>query len=249
MKGGVQTGQEQRAVAGEGHAALCVSILIPVYNEAQFIEAVLRKVAADPIEKEIIVIDDGSTDGTAQRLRELQQELPIDVITHPRNQGKGQAIRSGLQRCRGVFVMIQDADLEYDPEDYPRLLKPLLERRATIVYGSRFIGAHRASYFWHRLGNWVLTTMTNILFNASLTDVETGYKAFRREVAESLSLQAKGFEFEVEFTCKVLKRSHMIFEVPISYYGRSYAEGKKITWVDGLQAIWVILCCRVNGRA
>ena len=223
-----------------------VSILIPVYNEERFLEAVLRKVCASPIEKEIVVVDDGSTDGTSALLRRLSGELPLRVITHPRNQGKGRAIRSAIAASHGEILLIQDSDLEYDPEDYPVLLKPLFMRRAEVVYGSRFLGAHRASYFWHRLGNWMITTMVNLLFNASLTDVETGYKAFRRSLVEQLTLRAMGFEFEVEVTCKILRRGHLIFEVPVTYYGRTYAEGKKITWKDGIHALWVILGCRVS---
>ena len=223
-----------------------VSILIPVYNEVRCVEPVLRKVCASPIEKDVVVVDDGSTDGTAALLERLARELPLRIITQPRNRGKGQAIRSAIEHSRGDIVLIQDGDLEYDPEDYPALLKPLFTRRAEVVYGSRFLGAHRASYFWHRLGNWVITMLVNVLFNASLTDVETGYKAFRRSVVQDLPLRAMGFEFEVEFTCKVLSKHHMIFEVPIAYYGRTYADGKKITWKDGFYALWVILGCRLR---
>lgn len=225
-----------------------VSILVPAYNEAPSIELVVRRVCAAVVDAEVIVVDDGSTDETGTILARLAQELPIEVIRHPRNLGKGRAVRSALDRSRGQIVLIQDADLEYDPEDYPTLLKPLRERRAEVVYGSRFLGPHRASYFWHRLGNWVITTLVNVLFNASLTDVETGYKAFRREALDGLSLRASGFEVEVELTCKVLRAGHTIFEVPVSYYGRSYAEGKKITWRDGMYALWVILYCRLNPR-
>ena len=223
-----------------------ISILIPAYNEAPFIERVLRKVLATSVEKEVIVVDDGSTDATAEILARLARELPIHVVRHPRNLGKGQAIRSALAHSRGEIILIQDADLEYDPQDYPVLLKPLWEEQATVVYGSRFLGAHRASYFWHRLGNWIITTLVNLLFNTSLTDVETGYKVFRRKAIDGMALRACRFDFEVEVTCKLLGRGHMIFEVPVAYYGRSYAEGKKVTWRDGVQALWVIVCCRVN---
>ena len=223
-----------------------VSVLIAAYNEAPLIETLLRKVCTASLDKEVIVVDDGSTDETGAILSRLERELPIQVIRHPRNLGKGRAIRSALARSRGRILLIQDADLEYDPEDYPVLLKPLLERRATVVYGSRFLGAHRASYFWHRLGNWVITTLVNVLFNTSLTDVETGCKAFRREAVEDFPLRASRFEFEAEVTCKVVRHGQTIFEVPVSYYGRSYAEGKKITWRDGVHALWVILCCRFN---
>ena len=226
-----------------------VSVLMPVYNEERFIEPVVRKVCASPIEKEVIVVDDGSTDGTGAVLERLARELPLRVVTHERNLGKGRAIRSALEVSRGAILLIQDGDLEYDPDDYPVVLKPLFARRAEVVFGSRFLGAHRASYFWHRVGNWVITTLVNLLFNASLTDVETGSKAFRRSALEGLTLRAKRFEFEVEFTCKILRRRHMIFEVPVAYYGRSYAEGKKITWKDGVYALWVILGCRLSPAA
>ena len=225
-----------------------VSILVPVYNEERFLEQALRKASAAPFEKEIIAVDDGSQDGTKRILNRLSRELPLRVITHERNHGKGRAIRSAIETSRGSILLVQDADLEYDPDDYPALLKPLFHRRAEVVFGSRFLGAHRASYFWHRVGNWIITTLVNVLFNASLTDVETGYKAFRRELVQSLPMRATGFEFEVEVACKLLRAGHMIFEVPISYYGRSYAEGKKITWKDGVEALWVILCCRLNPR-
>ena len=225
-----------------------VGVLMAAYNEAPWIETVLRKVAAVAFDTEIIVVDDGSTDATGEILARLARTLPIRVVRHPRNLGKGRAIRSALDVSRAPILLIQDADLEYDPEDYAGLLKPLLEGRAAVVYGSRFLGAHRAIYFWHRVGNWVITMMVNVLFNTSLTDVETGSKAFRREVVQALPLRASRFEFEVELTCKVVRRGHSIFEVPVSYYGRSYSEGKKITWRDGVYALWVIACCRLNPR-
>lgn len=177
----------------------------------------------------------------------LAAELPLRVLRHRCNQGKGAAIRTGLSAARGAYVLIQDADREYDPDDYPALLSPVEKGRASAVYGSRFLGPHRASYFWHRLGNWLITTMVNVLFNASLTDVETGYKLFPTAQLRAMALRSRGFEFEVEVTCKWLKAGDTIFEVPVSYYGRSYAEGKKITWRDGIQALWVILRCRVAG--
>ena len=225
-----------------------VSIIIPAYNEARFIASVVRKVCASPIPKDVIVVDDGSTDGSPAILAELARELPIQVVTHPKNQGKGRAIHTGLAKSTGPIVLIQDADEEYDPEDYPALLKPIWEGRTSVVYGSRFLGAHRATYFWHRLGNWLITTFLDLLFNASLTDVESGYKVFRREVVAPLRLRAAKYDIEVELTCKLLKQGHTIFEVPIAYYGRSYAEGKKITWRDGVAALAVILWCRLNPR-
>lgn len=229
-----------------GAAEPTVTILVPVYNEARLVEPLLRKVSAMPLDKQLLVIDDGSQDGSSEILTRLQPELGFELIRHARNRGKGAAIRSGLEAARGRFVLIQDADQEYDPDDYGVLLAPLLKGRATIVYGSRFLGPHRASYFWHRLGNWIITTSVNLLFNASLTDVETGYKVFRRDRVQGLALRASGFDIEVELTCKLLRRGEGIFEVPISYYGRSYAEGKKITWRDGVIALWVIAACRMH---
>ena len=223
-----------------------VSVIIPVYNEEEFIESLIRKVYASSVPRQVVVVDDGSTDGTGAILGRLQPELGLEVARQGKNPGKGQAVRTGIARCHGTVVLIQDADLEYDPEDYAQLLKPLKDRRTDVVYGSRFLGAHRASYFWHRLGNWMVTTFVNILFNASLTDVESGYKVFRRQVLDGLMLRSKGFEFEVEITCKLLQRRHVIFEVPISYYGRTYAEGKKITWRDGLVALGMTLWYRLN---
>lgn len=206
----------------------------------------LREVAAAPFDKEILVVNDGSTDATGAILSRLERELPIQVITHPRNLGKGQAIRSGFTRAAGAFLLIQDADFEYYPQDYRTLLTPLLEQRATVVYGSRFLGPCRTSPVWHRVGNWLTTTLVNLLFHGSLTDVGTGYKAFRRDVLERVSWRASGFDFEVEVTCKVLRSGQRIVEVPVSYAHRSYTEGKKMTWTDGLWAVWVILCCRLN---
>ncbi len=225
-----------------------LSILIPVYNEAATVDAVLRDVRRHAPDAELVVVDDGSNDGTQSLLARLASELGFQLVRHARNQGKGAAIRSALAAARGEVALIQDADLEYDPGDYAQLLAPLRKGRSQVVYGSRFLGPHRASYFWHRLGNWVITTLVNLLFNASLTDVETGFKAFRRELVQGIPLRARSFEFEVEVTCKLLRRGHAIFEVPISYYGRSYAEGKKITWRDGVTALWWILRCRLDPR-
>lgn len=224
-----------------------LTILIPAFNEAPTIERVVRKVSTRMPEAELIVVDDGSTDGTAAILDRLAATLPLRLLRHKRNQGKGAAIRAGLSAARGAYVLIQDADLEYDPDDYPALLAPVEKGRATAVYGSRFLGPHRASYFWHRFGNWLITLMVNLLFNASLTDVETGYKLFPTTGLRAMALRSRSFEFEVEVTCKWLKAGQTIFEVPVSYYGRSYAEGKKITWRDGIQALWIILRCRVAG--
>ena len=222
------------------------TILVPVYNEHALVETTLRRVVASPVAREIVVVDDGSVDGTTALLQRLQPELGFRLLRHERNEGKGRAIVTGLAHARGDFILIQDADLEYDPEDYGALLKPLETGRADVVYGSRFLGPHRASYFWHRLGNWIVTTFVNVLFNSSLTDVETGYKVFRRELMQGIRLRSKGFEFEIEITCKLLRAGRTIFEVPISYYGRTYAEGKKITWRDGLVALGMTLWYRLN---
>jgi len=226
-------------------SAPLTTILVPVYNERAFVEATLRGVFASPIAKEVVVVDDGSTDGTTELLERLEPELGFQLFRHKHNQGKGRALVTGLTHARGDVVLIQDGDLEYDPADYPAMLKPLLHGRSAVVYGSRFLGPHRATYFWHRVGNGIVTTWVNLLFNASLTDVETGYKGFRRDVLQQIPLRARGFEFEVEVTCKLLRQGQTIFEVPVSYYGRTYAEGKKITWRDGIIALWVTLWCRV----
>lgn len=225
-----------------------VTILIPVFNEERFVEALLQSVVRVAGASEIVVIDDGSTDQTPEVLARLSRELPIRLIAHPRNMGKGAALRTGLAAAHRDIILIQDADLELNPEDYPQLLKPILQRKASIVYGSRFLGSHRTISFWSRFGNWVIATLVNLLFHATLTDVETGYKVFRKEVLKDIHLRSCGFDFDVEFTCKVLQAGHTIFEVPVVYYGRTYAEGKKVTWKDGVEAIRVILGCRLNRR-
>ena len=223
-----------------------VSILIPVYNEAATVDRLLTKVTAHRAGADVIVVDDGSTDGTTALLERWAGQGAIRLIRHERNRGKGAAVRTALDAAAGEILLIQDADLEYDPEDYPMLLKPLREGRADVVFGSRFLGAHRATFFWHRLANGALTTLVNLLFNTSLTDMETGYKAFHRRVLQGVTLRAQRFDFEPEFTCRVLRNGYHIFEVPIAYYGRTYAEGKKITWKDGLHALWTILRIRVG---
>jgi len=225
-----------------------VTVIIPTYNEAPCIETLLRRVLAVPVDKEIIVVNDGSTDGTGQILARLQDELPFRLLTQKRNYGKGCALRSGLAISRGDIILFQDADLEYSPEEYRMLLEPLRGGGASIVYGSRFLGAQRAPCSWHRFGNWIITALINRCFHVSLTDVETGHKAFRRQVIDSLSLQALRFEVEVEVTCKALRQGLMIWEVPISYQRRGYAEGKKVTWKDGVHAIWVIVQCWLEYR-
>ncbi len=226
-----------------------LSVLVPVYNEERSIEAVLRRVVATPVEKEVIVINDGSTDGTSTILSRLSTALPIQRVTHDQNRGKGAAIRSGFSRSRGDILLVQDADFECDPSHYPSLLEPFTDPAVMVVYGSRFLRPTRASFGLHRLANRTITTWVRLFFGGSLTDAETGYKVFRRRVFEPLALRAKRFEFEVEFTCKVLRQGYAITEVSVAYlHRRSYTEGKKITWKDGVYALWVILCCRINPR-
>ncbi len=215
-----------------------LSILIPVYNERATILEILNRVQAVPFEKEIIVVDDGSTDGTRELLAQAQGAT---MLYHERNQGKGAAIRTALQRATGDIIVIQDADLEYDPRDYKQLIEPIVEGRAKVVYGSRFLGPRMAMFFWHMIANKMLTLMTNILYDAILSDMETGYKAFRADVIKGIRLRSHRFDFEPEVTAKILKRHIRIFEVPISYYGREYNEGKKIGMKDGFVAIWTLL--------
>lgn len=230
-----------------------LSIIVPAYNERATIEEILRRVREAPldsdlnVEKEIIVVDDGSTDGTREILARIASEHPdIKVLFHDRNRGKGAAIRTALQHVTGDYVVIQDADLEYDPRDYSVLLRPLIEGKADVVYGSRFLGPHRAFLFLHYLGNKFLNLVTNILYDTILTDMETCYKMFRTDVIRNIPLKARGFEFEPEVTAKVLKRGYRVFEVPISYSGRDFAEGKKIhPWKDGLRALWTLIKYRV----
>ena len=220
-----------------------LSVIIPVYNERATIREILNRVRAVDVgmEKEIIVVDDGSTDGTRELLREEEARGDILLVFHERNQGKGAAVRTGIERASGDIILIQDADLEYDPRDYPQLLQPLIEGKASVVYGSRFLGPRKAMLFWHALGNKFLTLVTNILYDSILSDMETGYKAFRAEVIKGIPLRSRRFEFEPEVTAKILKRGHRIYEVPISYTGREYHEGKKITWRDGFIALWTLI--------
>ena len=216
-----------------------LSILIPIYNERATILEIARRVQAVPFEKEIIAVDDGSTDGTRELLPQLEKDGVI-VLRHDKNQGKGAAIRTALARASGDIIVIQDADLEYDPRDYKQLVEPIVEGRAKVVYGSRFLGPRMAMFFWHMLANKMLTLMTNILYDAILSDMETGYKAFRADVIKSIPLRSRRFEFEPEITAKVLKRGNRIYEVPISYFGREYSEGKKIGMKDGFVAVWTL---------
>ena len=219
-----------------------LSIIIPVYNEVESIEEILKRVQATNLPTEIIVVDDGSKDGTRDLLAKLDGREHIRVILHEQNQGKGAAVRTGLNAATGDTLLIQDADLEYDPRDYPLLIKPLEEGIADVVYGSRFLGGpRRVAMFWHMIANYLLTFMTNLLYNTILTDMETGYKVFRRKVIDGMPLHARRFDFEPEFTAKVLKRRYRIFEVAISFNPRDYTEGKKIKLKDAFEAVWTLL--------
>lgn len=220
--------------------------MIPVYNEVGTIQEIVSRVQAVDLEKEIIIVDDGSTDGTRELLQEITlSQDNVRVLYHDRNQGKGAALRTGFEGATGDIVIIQDADLEYDPREYPVLLEPILDGRADIVYGSRFLGGpHRVLFFWHYLGNKFLTLLSNAVTNLNLTDMETCYKVFKREVLAGMNLKSNRFGFEPEFTVKIAKKDCRIYEVPISYSGRTYAEGKKIGWKDGVKAIFAIIWFR-----
>jgi len=227
-----------------------LSIILPVYNEKATIATTMERVlrSASPMQLELVIVDDFSQDGTREVLPELvhgMQEtfgIPIQLVTHDRNQGKGAALRTGFKHASGDVMLIQDADLEYDPRDYPRLLEPILEGYADVVFGNRFHGgSHRVLYFWHYLSNQALTFFCNMLTNLNLTDMEVGYKVFRREILEVIQFRSNRFGFEPEFTIKVARLGCRIYEVPIRYHGRTYEEGKKITWRDGVAAVWHIL--------
>jgi glycosyltransferase involved in cell wall biosynthesis len=222
---------------------MTLSVIIPVYNEQATIDEILRRVEAVGLVDEIIVVDDCSTDGTRERLQEIQAQHPnMRLLLHDSNQGKGAAVRTGIVAAEGDLVLIQDADLEYDPRDYPALLKPIDEGIADVVYGSRFLGApRRATMFWHMVANKLLTLMTNILYNSILSDMETGYKLFRREIIQDIPLRARRFELEPEVTAKLLKRKIRIYEVPISFNPREYSEGKKIGLKDAFEAVWALI--------
>ena len=217
-----------------------VSIVIPVFNEATTIRQVLERVRQSTIEKEIIVVDDGSTDGSREILAK-ETDPGTRVFMHEENHGKGAAIRTGLQHATGDYVLIQDADLEYDPGDYESLIKPILRGKATVVYGSRFLGEHKAMLFWHSVGNRLLTLVTNVLYDTTLTDMETCYKLIPTDLIRTIHLRARRFDFEPEITAKILRSGHRIYEVPISYAGRELSEGKKITWRDGFPALIALI--------
>ena len=240
-----------------------LSIIIPVYNEIETIAEILRRVRAVRLavpvgygpangavvefEREVVVVDDGSTDGTQEYLRTLEDEPDVVVVFHERNQGKGAAVRTALQHAGGDVMVIQDADLEYDPRDYSALLQPIVEGRSHAVYGSRFRGGPtRAMFFWHMVGNRFLTLVTNVLYDTILSDMETGYKVFTRQVAGQLDLKAPGWGFDPEITAQILKRGYRIYEVPISYTGREFEEGKKIGWRDGITVLWTLLKYRLT---
>jgi glycosyltransferase involved in cell wall biosynthesis len=230
-----------------------LSVVMPVYNEQGTVEEIISRIYAQPgLQIELICIDDSSTDSSRDILTRLQQAHPeLKVLLQPKNQGKGAALRRGIAEATGDFVIIQDADLEYDPAEYPLLLRPLLEGKADVVYGSRFLGSapHRVLYFWHFVGNRALTLLSNALTNMNLTDMETCYKAFRREVIQSIPLQEDRFGFEPEITVKIAKRRLRLYEVGISYWGRTYEEGKKISWRDGFRALFCLLKYSITERA
>ena len=234
-----------------------LSVLVPVYNEERTLEEIVQRVCAVAVPKEIILVDDGSKDRSREILNRLEEENrragdnlnQIKAIFHAQNQGKGAALKTAIAHASGDTVIIQDADLEYDPKDYPSLLKPIQDGLADVVYGTRFAGggAHRVLFFWHSMGNRVLTLLSNMLTNLNLSDMEVGYKVFRAEVIKGIELESKRFGFEPEITVKLAKKQCRFYEVPISYYGRTYAEGKKITWKDGMAALYYLLRFRLAG--
>jgi glycosyltransferase involved in cell wall biosynthesis len=247
-KGGGLRYNKQSQIGGKARGVLRnhmkLSVIIPCYNEVHTIEKVVEAVKMSPYKDlEVIIVDDYSTDGTREKLRSVVEPRVDKVVYHDMNQGKGAALRTGIKEATGDIVIIQDADLEYDPDEYPKLVKPLVEGKADVVYGSRFIGhePHRVLYFWHRVGNMILTLLSNMFTNLNLTDMETCYKVFKRDIIQSIDIEENRFGFEPEITAKIAKKQCRVFEVGISYYGRTYAEGKKIGWKDGLRAIFCII--------
>jgi glycosyltransferase involved in cell wall biosynthesis len=218
-----------------------VSVVMPAYNERATIDEIVRRVLAVPLRIELLVVDDCSTDGTRELLQQMQRELGFTLVLQPANAGKGAALRAGFAQVRGDIAVVQDADLEYSPEEYPLLIELICEGRADVVYGSRFLGRHRVFLFVHYMGNRLLTLLTNILYNTMLTDMETCFKAMRVEVLRSMTLRSNRFGIEPEITAKIFKRGYRVYEVPITYDGRGYDEGKKITWRDGIVAIWTLV--------
>jgi glycosyltransferase involved in cell wall biosynthesis len=224
-----------------------LSVVVPVFNERETVGEIIRRMRRVelPLDVEIVVVDDGSSDGSEKVLDALADST-VRVLHHPGNRGKGAAVRTGIEHARGDLVLVQDADLEYDPDDWPRLLAPVLKGKALVVYGSRFTGERKNMLFWHWVGNRFLSFVTNVLYNTTISDMETCYKLFDRRVLDGIVIESQRFEFEPEITAKVLRRGHRIYEVPISYAGREYHEGKKITWRDGVTALWTLLKHRVK---
>jgi glycosyltransferase involved in cell wall biosynthesis len=218
-----------------------LSVVMPVYNELETAEEMIRRVLAVPLRTQLVVVDDCSTDGTRDLLVALQNTLGFTLLLQPRNAGKGSALRRGFEAVQGDLVVIQDADLEYSPEEFPQLIELICQGRADVVYGSRFLGRHRVFMFTHYAGNRLLTLITNVLYNTMLSDMETCYKVMRTEVLRSMRLESNGFGIEPELTAKIFKRGYRVYEVPITYDGRGYEEGKKITWRDGVVALWVLV--------
>ena len=229
-------------------AGSLLTVIMPCFNERDTVREIVRKVLAVPLHLELIIVDDGSTDGSREILDEFREEGRVRILHHKRNQGKGAALTTGLAVAKGDVIVIQDADLEYDPDEFHELYAPIRQGRADVVFGTRFFGGkpQRVHMFWHKMGNQCLTLLTNVLFNSTLTDMETCYKMFRREVIEGMTIRSKGFDVEPEITAKILKLNKWrIYEIAISYYGRTYDEGKKITWRAGVWAIWSLVRYRI----